>query len=105
MKLTAKAPHGETPNGVRGALNNQAEMEAMIVLGAFENELDSLKDLAASEGSGTVAEAVIRRYQSAEQLMSELEDAYDRLRLKMHLVRERIIGGVSARDLLESSRE
>lgn len=104
MKLTTGINLDSRSLGL-GVTNQLSAMEVTVVLGAIENELDSLIGFASRERSGgTVERAVIRRFQSAEQIFEQIEQTYDRLRVKMEIVRERVIGGVGVH-LLEDDGE
>ena len=98
MKLEAKASRNRNP-GVSLVTNDLGQMAAMqvnLILTAFEEEVDSLINLARTEtrGGGTIEQALIRRLQSDQEIYEELKESMRRIDMKMDLAQDQILGTI-----------
>lgn len=79
--------------------------ETLLMLSVFENELDALLEKLEGSQSNPFGEDLMRRYQMVSEMYDELDATHSRVALKMRMVSDRVVGGLSAGNILESSRE
>lgn len=79
-------------------LGQMAAMQVNLILTAFEEEVDSLINLARTEtrGGGTIEQALIRRLQSDQEIYEELKESMRRIDMKMDLAQDQILGTILA---------
>jgi hypothetical protein len=105
MKLIAKNHGNRFDTFTTTNLGTRSEAEAIIMLGSFERELDALLSFMDEERTAAVSESVIRRYLTAEDITTEITDAYKRITIKMDMCGARITSGIGGVSKLEDARE
>ena len=105
MKLTTEAkPTGSDPFNANTP-SFRAEAEAEIMLTTFEGEIDALIEMVGEDRKLAVSEALIRRYATTERIYENLKASIGRIELKMLVLEDRLVEGVSGGDILESTGE
>ncbi len=105
MKLVTEGkPTGSDPLNAN-TTSFKAEAEAEIMLTTFEGELDALIEMLGEDRNKAVSEALIRRYATAERIYENLRASIGVIELKMLMLEDRLVEGVSGRDILEGPGE
>ena len=82
---------------------HHAQAEVLIMLQAFENELDALLKLIDTERNDNISEGIYRRYVTANDIHLDLVERYQRIGFKMDMVSEHVIGGFDGGGVLEGT--
>lgn len=98
MRLTATRQSGEynLDDPFRASTPGfQAEAFTDIMLSTFEAELDSLADLLDTDRRAASTEALLRRYMTAEEIYTNLEEEFRRIQLKMLMLSDKLADNVN----------
>lgn len=73
-----------------------ATVEHIVVLSVFDQELDSLLEAVDAADPGTL-ELTLRRYSTADDIYSQMQDAMRRIELKMAILSDKMVGFVGGK--------
>lgn len=90
MKLTAKS--SQRGLDVFEVETKRPQTEAIVILSAFERELDALLSFMDEKRNVAVSETIIRRFLTAEEIHEDVSDAIRRIDIKMEMIGSRIAG-------------
>lgn len=90
-------PSGRSPSGrlhtvipMQSAVADPVTVEHIVMLNVFEQELDSLLEGIETSGKGA-SELMLRRYTTADDIYTQMQDAMRRIELKMAIVSEKMV--------------